>query len=186
MNGSVGSKQPVIQFNHPCYLVPRLGLIVLMTTTNNDSKRTHKSTCIVGMGNSLRSDDGVAAYLCQQLETQYGYKVTIIITQQLDMGLAEELSTFDTVIFIDASLQEESFSFKELSLENNSSSSSSHQINAAMLAALTRQLLATHTQFYICAIGAYDFEMGNNLSQKTMQNAHGAMEFISAWIRAQD
>lgn len=70
----------------------------------------NKRTCIVGIGNPLRSDDGVGAYICQLLEEKNLPGVSIISTQQLDIGIAEELSKFDNVIFVDASLEEEAIS----------------------------------------------------------------------------
>ena len=147
---------------------------------------TKKHTCIVGIGNTLRSDDGAGAYVCRLLEDVNPAFVTIITTQQLDIGMTEDLAKFDRVIFIDASMEEDSFSFKPLEIENNPASSSSHQINAGMLVSLARQLYTTNTQFYICAIGGQNFDMGKNLSEKTTINAHEAAALIRKWILSEE
>jgi len=143
---------------------------------------TKKHTCIVGIGNTLRSDDGAGAYVCRLLENVNVANVTIITTHQLDIGMTEELANFERVIFVDASLDEDSFSLKPLEIENNPASSSSHQINAGMLVSLARQLYTTETRFYICAIGAHNLDIGNDLSEKTTINANEAAALITKWI----
>ena len=110
--------------------------------------------------------------------------ISIIATQQLDMGLAEDLSKFDTVIFIDASLNEQTFSFEPLVLEDHTSQSISHHINAGLLVRLTQQLFSTPTRFYMCAIGASNFEMGNGISAATKANADAAITAINNWLAA--
>jgi hydrogenase maturation protease len=143
-----------------------------------------KRTCIAGIGNTLRSDDGVGAYVCQLIEEKNLEGVTVIITQQPDIGITEDLVKFDTVIFVDATLKDEAISFKPLSVESDTPQLFSHHINAAMLVSLARILYATNTRFYICAIGGNNFEMGNTLSEKTRKNAIESVSFLTEWIRS--
>jgi hydrogenase maturation protease len=145
-----------------------------------------KTTCIVGIGNTLRSDDGAGAYAGHLLEEKKIPGVTVIITQQLDIAMAAELATFDQVIFIDAAIHEEGISFQPLTAANNSPQSFAHHINAAMLVSLAKQLYNTATQFYVCAIRAKNFEMGNELSEKTLQHTQKAAAIISEWIVSKD
>jgi hydrogenase maturation protease len=109
--------------------------------------------------------------------------ITVITTQQLDIGMAEDLSKFDRVIFVDASLTEKIFSFKSMNLENNPTQTFSHQVNASVLAKLIQQLFSSQTAFYICAIGATNFEMGNGLSETTQNNANAAIAFMIEWLQ---
>jgi hydrogenase maturation protease len=140
------------------------------------------SICIVGVGNTLRSDDGVGAYVCEQLGLLKHAGITVITTQQLDIGMAEDLSKFDTVIFVDASLNETTFSFAPVNLENNPTQTFSHQVNATVLAKLIQQLFSSPIAFYICAIRASDFEMGNGLSTATKTNADAAIAMLLEWL----
>ncbi|MEO8414801.1 MAG: hydrogenase maturation protease [Ginsengibacter sp.] len=154
-----------------------------------DNKKTFrkgfnkKRICIVGIGNTLRADDGVGGYVCQLIEEKNLDEVTIMITQQLDIGMTEDLSKFNTVIFVDASLTVERMSFERLSLENNQPQSFSHHVNAATLVGLATILYATNTQFYICAISGNNFEIGNTLSEKTRNNALQTVSFLTEWIQ---
>lgn len=143
----------------------------------------NKNICIVGIGNTLRSDDSVGVYICHRLK-KYEAPVTIITTHQLDITMAEKLSTFDVVIFVDAAVNESSFSFQLLEDSPVQPTSSSHGISAAMLAALAKKLFVTGTQFYVCAVGAEHFEMGNRLSEKTKQHADEAAALLLKWIKA--
>jgi hydrogenase maturation protease len=148
----------------------------------NSTNVNNVSTCIVGIGNTFRSDDGAGAYVCSLLEQQCLQNVTVTTIHQPDILLAEELAKFETVIFIDAAEKEAHFSFHELSSSMHSPASFTHYINTAMLATLTKQLYKATTQFYICAIGATNFEMGNELTQKAKHNASDAVAFISDWL----
>lgn len=156
------------------------------TEETNREQPVIKSTCLVGIGNILRSDDGVGNYICQLIEEKKLPAVTVITTQQLDIAMAEDLSKFDNVVLIDASLKEETISFGLLLAEEHHARAFSHQINAGMLASLTTSLFSTNTEFYICAIGARDFEMGNSLSGKAFRNATEAASLLEKWILYND
>jgi hydrogenase maturation protease len=147
---------------------------------------TKKLTCIIGIGNPLRGDDGVGQYIAEQIEKKQLAEVTVIITQQLDMGLAEELQHFDRVVFVDASLTTDTFAFSEITGTSASTDNASHRLPAAMLADLTRQLFSTPAKFYLCAIGAVNFEMGASLSATTLGNATAAIAALTGWIQGDD
>jgi len=98
----------------------------------------------------------------------------------------EDLTKFDTVIFVDASLKDETISFKPLALENNQPPSVSHHINAAVLTGLAKILYSANTRFYICAIGGNNFEIGHVLSEKAMDNALEAVSFLTDWVQSND
>ena len=145
-----------------------------------------KRTCLVGIGNSLRSDDGVGNFVCNQLEKEGLPGVSFIIAQQLDIGLTEEIAKFDTVIFIDAAQNVDSFSFKEIPLDKRQPQSFSHHLNVDMLVSLSKQLFPSDTIYYICAIGADEFKLGSELSERTMKNAQDAVTAIISWIYSND
>ena len=130
----------------------------------------------------MRSDDGVGDYVCRLMEEKNLEGVSVVTMQQLDIGMTEDFIKYDTVIFVDASMEEQAFSFQPLPIENNQPQSFSHHINATMLVNLAQILYSTNTRFYICAIGADQFEMGNTISEKTMGNALASVAFLTEWI----
>jgi hydrogenase maturation protease len=137
--------------------------------------------CLIGIGNTLRSDDGVGALICNAMEERSFSAVHIIVTQQLDMGLAEELAKFSIVIFIDASGSDTGVSFTAISNEPGVQTFT-HHINAATLAALTTKLYGPGTDFYICAVGGFNFEMGTGLSNEGRTNAEKAIELLTQFL----
>jgi hydrogenase maturation protease len=141
-----------------------------------------QSTCIVGIGNTLRSDDGVGHYVCQLLDAKQLPGVSTISTQQLDTTITAALATFARVVFVDASVNAATVLFQSLATGDEQTQSFSHHVNAAMIASLAGKLYSANTQFYICAIGATNFEMGNQLSEKTWSNADAAVSLLSEWI----
>ena len=63
------------------------------------------SVLIIAYGNPLRSDDGLAWHAAKALEGKFGSsEVEILCLHQLAPELAQTASSFDCVIFVDATL----------------------------------------------------------------------------------
>jgi hydrogenase maturation protease len=153
---------------------------IMKDQKEKDSKK--QSTCIVGIGNTLRSDDGVGDYVCQLIDAKQLPGVSTTSIQQLDTTITATLVTFHRVIFVDASVNAATVLFQPLATGDEQPQSFSHHVNAAMISGLAEKLYSANTQFYICAIGATNFEMGNQLSEKTCNNAHAAVSLLTEWI----
>ena len=141
-----------------------------------------KMICVIGLGNTLRGDDGIAAYVCNALESAGYNHVAIHLTQQLDISWAEKLKTFRDVIIVDASVNNEDVEFKKIETGNTKQQSSSHHIHPGILAALTNQLYKTDIHFYTCAIKGYDFEFEERLSEQALANANKAVALIKEFL----
>jgi hydrogenase maturation protease len=140
------------------------------------------TTCIVGIGNPLRSDDGVGAYVCELIHAKQLPGVNTIITQQLDTAMIEELIGFDEVIFVDAAVNTSKINLNPITENSAVTQPLSHHINAVLFAKLAQQLYAAATQFNICAIPAANFKMGKKLSVKAKSNATKAAALLIARI----
>ncbi len=145
---------------------------------------TKQTICILGIGNPLRSDDGVGAYVCQKIEEINLPEVDVATTHQLDIGMLEDLTKFSAVVFVDASTKDSTVSFYELVKEKNPPQSFSHHVNAALLVGLADKLYTTNTRFYICGIGAVNFEIGNSLSGTALSNAEKAVSLLREWVQS--
>lgn len=146
-------------------------------------RSNYKYTCVVGIGNSLRSDDGAGHYVCDVLQQVQLPNVDIISIQQPDPALVERLVKYEKVIFVDASLEVSTVLFQPVTVEQFPASPSfSHQITPALLAAMAKTLYGCNTRFYTCAIGAYNFEMGDQLSEQTLCNANDAAAMLREWL----
>ncbi len=137
--------------------------------------------CVIGIGNPLRSDDGVAEYVCSLIEKNAFRNVSVVTVQQLQTELIDSLLKFEVLVFVDASLEGDDFQFYELK-ESNCNSFSSHHLGPELLASLARQLYGKHWAIRICAIRGYRFSIGDQLSAGAFQNAHKALSFLQSWI----
>lgn len=60
-------------------------------------------TLVIGIGNTLRSDDGAGVLAARKIQERFP-EVDVIVAQELLPEVAEVISQSDTVVFIDASV----------------------------------------------------------------------------------
>jgi hydrogenase maturation protease len=137
---------------------------------------------LLGIGNTLRSDDGVGIYVCEQLLQLQLKKVVIQTAQQLQTELVEELLNYKAVIVVDASIATAEVCFEKVEASGKAASSS-HHMNLSMMQALAQQLYGKTIELYSCAIPAENFELGNELSPATKQNAATAVQLLLQQIK---
>jgi hydrogenase maturation protease len=151
--------------------------------TLSRKEKNIKKICIVGIGNILRSDDGVGVLVCSELEKFKTPGVSIFSTQQLHIDLIEDFKEFDTIIVVDAGTDEK----KDVSLypvEEGKIKAihSSHHVDAALLYTLSQKLYPSDRQFYLCAIRGESFKFGTTLSPSAITNAAKAVKLITDFI----
>ncbi|MBL0356026.1 MAG: hydrogenase maturation protease [Chitinophagaceae bacterium] len=138
---------------------------------------------IVGIGNTLRGDDGIGAYICSCFDQLHIDGVKTMLTQQLHTEMVDELLCYDHIVFADASITGEPVDFYPLKKEEVVPVSSSHHVNAVLLNALAKQLYQKDLPIMICSVSGENFEMGEGLSATAKKNADNAIDIICNWIR---
>lgn len=137
---------------------------------------------IVGIGNTLRGDDGIGAYICSHIDDWKRAGIKTFTTQQLHAGLIEELLAFDFIILADASLTGGPVAFYPLKKNDSQFLSSSHHINASLLLSLAQKLYSRELSIMICAVRGENFDFGTELSLSAITNASRALGIIRFWI----
>lgn len=137
---------------------------------------------VVGVGNTLRGDDGIGAYVCSLIDKTGLTGVQTLVLQQLHTELVEDFLAFDAVIIIDASVSTMNVSFHPLIQNDLQPVSSSHHVNASLLAALAQQLYQKEITMMICAVKGDNFDMGEGLSTTAKKNADTAFDSICKWV----
>ncbi len=137
---------------------------------------------IVGVGNTLRGDDGIGAYICNTIDKLGITGVSILVTQQLQTEQAEEFLSYDHVVIADATIGNEPVKFHPLGKEDPGPVSTSHHVNANLLASLVEQLYQQPLPIMVCAVRGENFEMSEQLSSTAKQNADKAISIICNWI----
>lgn len=137
---------------------------------------------IAGIGNTLRSDDGVAAFVCAEIEKKKLQNVTVITSQQLQTEFIDQFLQYDYVLVVDAAVNAEGILFEKVADTTEAVLHSSHHINLATLNSLAKQLYGRPIHLFSCAIETESFETGEQLSAKTKANAEKAVLFITDWV----
>ena len=143
-----------------------------------------KKICIAGIGNPIRSDDGIGVYVCERIELLKIPGVSVMPLQQLQVELIETFSSFDYVVIADASIDDHDIEFYPLTSTASHSISSSHHINPEILNALSAQINGKRFHLFICKIKGVKFDFGEDLSQDAMLHADKAINIITQWISA--
>ena len=142
-----------------------------------------KQICVVGVGNTLRSDDGVGIFICSELEKIKLQGLSVITTHQLHIELVEDLKEFDTIIVVDAGKDlTNEVSFYPVIEQKSSSIHSSHNIDATLLFSLLQKLYPSNRSLYICAVQTHSFEFGETLSPLAISNAEKAIHLLTEFI----
>ena len=144
--------------------------------------RDNDTFLIVGVGNTLRGDDGIGAYICSHIDKLNVPGIKTLVVQQLDTELLETFMQFDHIILADATLEEDTVVFYPLKPGETFPVSSSHHVNAGLLASLAEKLFHKDLSFMICAVKGEHFDMGEHLSVTARQNADAAIGIICDWI----
>lgn len=142
-----------------------------------------KTLCIIGIGNPIRSDDGIGAYICQQLQGIALQGVTIQEVQQLQTEWISELSMYDHVILIDAGNSGIPVSFHPLPIDQEFGANLSHHLDAAVLGRLMYRYNPTGTKLHVCVVAGENFEMGEALSPKGKEHADKAFATLKDWLQ---
>ena len=140
------------------------------------------SCLIAGIGNTLRSDDGVGAFVCAEIEKKQLNNVFTITSQQLQTEFIDQFLLYDYVVVVDASMNAEGILFEKVPDTTEAVLHSSHHINLATLNSLTKQLHGRAINLYSCGIETESFETGEQLSAKAKANAEKAVLFITDWV----
>ena len=124
-------------------------------------------TLIIGIGNPLRSDDGIGWRAAERLRACIPSTVAhVIATHQLTPELAEAASRSICVIFIDASLFGAPGQVTCAQIEAAPQAEcNSHWLTPEQILALSAELYGTEPLAFTISIGGADFSHGELLSE---------------------
>ncbi|OGO04551.1 MAG: hypothetical protein A2Y73_04935 [Chloroflexi bacterium RBG_13_56_8] len=136
-------------------------------------------TLVVGYGNISRRDDGVGHYVAERIQDQGVESIHTMVLQQLGPELAETISDYDLVVFVDVYLDKNAEGLQVISVESlYRPSAITHSLSPSSLLALTQALYHRQPRAIIVAIPGYDFDFGMELSEGTERWAGVAVERI--------
>jgi hydrogenase maturation protease len=134
---------------------------------------------IIGIGNSLRSDDGVGVVACEQIDRLQWPAVSTLTTHQLFPETMLAMEGYATVIILDAEREGDLPRWQELEPSDPIAPSFSHQFDSQMLQQLQYTLQGKKSDIYLCGIPGEQFDHGSRLSPKALLNLQKAIAMIS-------
>ncbi len=140
---------------------------------------------VLGYGNPGRRDDGLGPALADAVEKMALDSVTADSDYQLNIEYALDLKNYDMVIFVDAGLDvDEPFEFRKLE-PSKEIAHTTHSMSAESVLGLAHELNESQPIAYLLAIRGYEFDFGEELSDKAKENLGLAMDFLLNFLSEQ-
>lgn len=153
---------------------------------------------IIGYGNPDREDDGVAWHILKSLATRlgqpepsldldslqhHGETSDLLCMLQLDPDVAEVITNYDRVCFVDAhtGAYQEEIRFERIEGEFQSSPFTHHMTPQTCLI-LAETLFGQAPQAIVVSVRGYQFGFSHELSIETATLAEAATDRIFAWL----
>jgi hydrogenase maturation protease len=157
-----------------------------------------KKTLILGYGNPDRQDDGVAWTIVKGVATRLGIRqpsifdprvnspdrdLTLVITLQLLPEMAELISQFERVCFVDAHTGRvpEDLSIMSIGAEFQKSPFTHHMTPQTCLS-LVKTLYDQSPEAELVSVRGYEFGFSNELSTRTRVSVDEAVTHILDWL----
>lgn len=132
------------------------------------------STLILGVGNTLRGDDGVAARVLELLARQTRPELDLRPTLSLVPELAVDIARHRRVIFVDADVRTENVTLERLDEDGREAL---HRFAPAQLVAWARQL-GFAGDAWVCRLPVEAMETGEALSERAAAAAGEAATLL--------
>jgi len=130
---------------------------------------------VIGYGNPLRGDDGVASVVLEEMRNLASplQEITFLYRHQLDIADAELIRLCKAVVFVDAHASE---GLGDLELKRIVSSSSipSHTVHISSpeeLMHLVNEIYEAYPQAFLCAVKGHDFSLGAPITKPALRAA---------------
>ncbi len=136
---------------------------------------------IIGIGNTLRSDDGAGAAVCARVQEALGDAVEVQIVHQLTPELCAPISQACEVIFVDAHAEPAAGTLNIVSVQPLAAeglSAFTHDFTPAALLAAARELYGHAPPALMVTIGAQSFELGETLSPQVAETVNHAAYWV--------
>ena len=145
---------------------------------------------IIAYGNPLRGDDGIGPLVARKLSRHFeqAHELGIRELLQLDLALLEEIQSAETIIFVDASVEElhEDVQWSRIKPELNGWAMGSHSMDPKVFMGLLQLLYNRVPTAWMVSVQGHEFDLGEPLSGKAYRSAEKATVQIVDWLFKQN
>lgn len=139
------------------------------------------SVLLIGIGNTLRRDDGAGPAVVEQIRARPHLRKRS--THQLLPEHAEALGECEHVAFVDAAVNVTAVHFSEIE-PGEGQTLLGHRCDPAWLLDLTQQLYGRTPQAFLLCIPASDLGYGEGFSTHTAHAISCAIERLETWLES--
>ncbi len=137
---------------------------------------------VVGMGNTLRRDDGIGPWLATQIDAWNLAHVRVRIVFSLTPELAADAADADSVLFLDACQAPAGPPWREIP-RRRVSAAVAHALSPESLLDLTNRLFGACPAGWVLPVQGFDFAFGEGLSDSALGEAQVALEWLDTKLR---
>jgi len=142
-------------------------------------------TLVIGYGNDSRRDDGVGRYVIEQLTKLHLPDVELQTAHQLEVELAETLTHYDRVIFVDAAMLDAPAAIqRSVVTPTFQSHAVAHYLTPPDVLSLSETLYGHVPQAMLFSIRGRDFNFGTELSPEVANAGQQVVEQICTSCRS--
>jgi hydrogenase maturation protease len=142
-------------------------------------------TLVIGYGNDSRRDDGVGRYVVEQLAQRGLPGVELQTAHQLDVELAEMVTRFDRVFFVDAAIPEAPVAIQRTTVTPTFQSHAvAHYLTPPDVLSLSETLYGHVPSAILFSIRGRDFNFGTELSPEVAMAGQEVVEQICMRCRS--
>jgi hydrogenase maturation protease len=145
---------------------------------------------IIAYGNPQRGDDGAGPLVARKLSRYFeqAREVGIRELPQLDMALLDEVQGADTIIFVDASVEElrEDVQWSKVKPELNGWAMGSHGANPQVFMGLLQLLYNRTPCAWTVSVQGHAFDLGEPITPMAHRSAEKATVQIVDWLFKQN
>ncbi len=139
-------------------------------------------TLVIGYGNDLRSDDGAGRVVADRIDALGLPGVEVRSVSQLTPELALEISGFDTVVFVDASIDVMQTTSTAVSAAPAEPSAMSHYSSPESLLSMTATVGPVPSQAYAVSIPVANLGLGFELTPIAEIGVEQAVDMVTSIV----
>jgi hydrogenase maturation protease len=137
-------------------------------------------TLVIGYGNDSRNDDGAGRFVIAELAKLGLPEVTLETAHQLEVELAETVTHYDRVIFVDAAIPDAPTPIqRSVVTPTFQSHAVAHYLTPPDVLSLSETLYGHVPEAVLFSVRGFDFNFGMMLSPATQQAATEVVEQIA-------
>jgi hydrogenase maturation protease len=137
---------------------------------------------VVGYGSDLRGDDAAGRLVADSVAARMLNGVAVRSMPQLTPELALDIAGTTVVVFVDASVADDTVTVRELDVAAPASSVVTHHSTPASILSMVPSVGQVPERAYVVSIPAANLDLGTNLSEATARAVEEAVAVVVGMV----